>query len=393
MVGRQSAEIVRLLEPPKKGRRARRRRSRQRAKSCRVRQPPDHLRLALTIAAIAAFRGAKDEIRDILKDGNWHTSTGGDPRAPSTQAERSDVRSREEGLYASSRDGGSLIDDERGEQLAERILALWPGAEDWGAEEEAQAKRAAVSAEPTEEATGPAAPLLAEAGSGQQRDTAGAEARATGGASDLERCAELLRQAAPIGQVDVVNERFGVRARLDFIDTVTVKCAYLDVDLPGELPLRLYPGDTLEQARTLYADKDRCERLLALRERGWEIEPSFHFGFMTRGLTWTRSRLTADEYVGYWEDRIESATAVPREDWDAELERLIEDGIFDPGDVGQFRDDFVDTARTSASPRPGLSVTYRWPALLNRTLQLLRGRAAQAAALPSKSRAYPNTSP
>jgi hypothetical protein len=179
-----------------------------------------------------------------------------------------------------------------------------------------------------------------------------------------DRYAELLREAAPGGEVDVVSERFGVRYRLDLPDTVTVKYAYLDIDLlPGALPLRLYPADTLEQARLFYADRDRCERVLALRDRGWEIEPNFHFGFMTRGLTWTRSRLTADEYVSYWVDRIESAGAIPRADWDAELARLIEDGIFVANDLEQFRVDFENTERTSASPRPGVSLARRWPAV------------------------------
>jgi hypothetical protein len=180
---------------------------------------------------------------------------------------------------------------------------------------------------------------------------------------DIEDCAELLREVAPDAQVDVVKGRFlPERARLELEDAVSLRYAYLDTDLPGELALRLYPGDTLEQARLLYADRDRCRRMLALRERGWEVEPNFHFGFMTRGLTWTRSRLTADEYVDYWIDRIEATTAIPRADWDAELRHLTEAGVFDPDDMSQFHDDFGDTARTSASPRPGLALTYRFAA-------------------------------
>lgn len=245
--------------------------------------------------------------------------------------------------------------DARCDQLAQRLLKLWPGPDAWGGEAAAAGEHVSVPAEPPTlpgETVEPPEPAIAE-GDGARLSL-----------SSDDRCAELFRQAAPGGAVDVVSERFGVRCRLDLPDTVTVKYAYLDNDLlPAEVPLRLYPADTLEQARLFYADRDRCERVLALRDRGWEVEPNFHFGFMTRGLTWTRSRLTADEYVSYWLDRIESTTAIPREDWQAELARLIEDGVFDANDLDQFRADFDDTARTSASPRPGISVVRRFSAI------------------------------
>jgi hypothetical protein len=254
--------------------------------------------------------------------------------------------------------------DARGAVLADRILALWPGPEAWQLAEGQVAAAGTEAAAPESSAatvsvSGDGAPALPElAQVGGELDGAGAMPVA-----DVEHCADLLRDLAPVAQVDVVKgRRLGMRARLELEDAVTVKYAYLDTDLPGEIPLRLYPGDTLEQARILYADRDRCTRMLALRERGWEVEPNFHFGFMTRGLTWTRSKLTADEYVDYWIDRIEATTAMPRADWDAELQRLIENGIFDPDDVPQFHIDFADTARTSASPRPGLALTHRWPA-------------------------------
>jgi hypothetical protein len=241
--------------------------------------------------------------------------------------------------------------DQRSALLADRILALWPGPDNWGSQEAAPVA-ASVDIVPVTFAD--SAPASAE-------EAPPGEAPPATPSSDVDGYADLLRQAVPGGQVDVVSERFGVRARLELEDTVTVKFAYLDIDLPGEMPLRLYPGDTLEQARLLYADRDRCDRFLGLRERGWQIGANFHFGFMTRGLTWTRSKLTADEYVGYWIDRIEGSGPIARENWDAELQRLIEDGIFDADDVEQFHADFRDTARKSASPRPGLTATYRWP--------------------------------
>jgi hypothetical protein len=131
---------------------------------------------------------------------------------------------------------------------------------------------------------------------------------------------------------------------------------------PGpRITLDLYPGDTLEQARELYGDRSRVEHLLALRERGWRLEPNFHFGFMTKGLTWTRSSLSADEYTDYWVKRIDGLGAFPPEDWEQELGRLIADGIFHPADRPQFDADFTNTNRKHATPRPGLRLTQAWP--------------------------------
>jgi Endonuclease NucS len=163
-------------------------------------------------------------------------------------------------------------------------------------------------------------------------------------------------------EVEIVAGRpFGSRARLELKGATTVRYAYADADSPSDFTLRLYPGDTLEQARPLFADADRCNRLLALREDGWDVQPNFHFGFRASGLTWTRSALSADEYVRYWRTRIDGLAAIPRDRWDEELERLIADGIFARSDEGQFAADFRETERNMATPRPGLIVVRRWP--------------------------------
>jgi hypothetical protein len=83
---------------------------------------------------------------------------------------------------------------------------------------------------------------------------------------------------APRGRAD--------RARLAFNGTTAVKFAYLDAPEQRGLPLRLYPADTLEQARVFYASPARVQRTLALGRRGWELEPKFHFGYRERGLCW-----------------------------------------------------------------------------------------------------------
>jgi hypothetical protein len=178
----------------------------------------------------------------------------------------------------------------------------------------------------------------------------------------LERRLALLERAVPGGGIECVADQGGQdRVRLEFQGTQAVKFAYLDSPDAGGLPLHLYPGDTLEQARSLFSSPARVQRTLALRERGWAVEPHFHWGFMTRGFCWTRSSLSTDDYARYWAERIYDTVAIERADWEHELARLIKDGVFSPTDRAQFRADFTNTNRQVAVPRPTLKLRRLWP--------------------------------
>jgi hypothetical protein len=193
----------------------------------------------------------------------------------------------------------------------------------------------------------------------------------------LGECLRLLEATAPGYPARAGWDRILERdyARLDLADTRTVKFAYLYtgclivdggrflVEAEDGVTLGLYPGDTLTQARALYGDAARVQRLLTLRESGWQLRPNFHFGFMEKGLTWTTSTLGVESYVAYWVERINTLQRYPREDWDTELARLIADGIFAPEDQAQFDSDFRKTQRQEAYPRPTVAVTRSWRSL------------------------------
>lgn len=176
----------------------------------------------------------------------------------------------------------------------------------------------------------------------------------------VDECIRILGLAAPQLAVARDHDRvFGYCARAAFRMTRTVKYAYL-LQQAASLELRLYPGDTLSQARVLYQDPARVDGLLGLRDEGWRLRPDFHFGFAARGFTNTNSRLNADQYIAYWVTRIPRLTQFLRDDWNHELRRLIDDGIFDPEDKPQFDRDFTHTARDSAAPRPGILLSRGW---------------------------------
>jgi hypothetical protein len=149
-------------------------------------------------------------------------------------------------------------------------------------------------------------------------------------------------------------------ASLLLADAHVVKLAGLESDGATQVRLRLFPGDTLEQAKILYSGSDRVCRLLSLREHGWEIWTNFHFGHTAKGFAWTNGSLGVDEYVSYWLGHIDAAGQIRRKGWKGYFDGLIELGIASESDREAFDRDFVATKRSSATPRPGLGVERQW---------------------------------
>ena len=143
--------------------------------------------------------------------------------------------------------------------------------------------------------------------------------------------------------------------------TVAGRDAYLTVD-DRRVRLALYPADTLEQAFEFFRRSAAVEgvRGLAARE-GWSVLPNFHFGHMQRGFCWTTSDLSLDDYLRLWSERIVSESSIPREDWDQYWDWLVEERIAGPGDRQEFERNFTNTARKTATPRPGLCLFRDWP--------------------------------
>ena len=176
-----------------------------------------------------------------------------------------------------------------------------------------------------------------------------------------QRAADLLKSAFPERQVMMVKRRDGSnRARTDIVGSSIVKYAYLDPGPAGSVLLSVYPGDTLTQAKRLYRDQVIVSSVLDLRDAGWVVRPNFHFGFIARGLTWTRTPIDVDEYVTYWMGRIRETGEWPRESWVRELDALVTAGVFLADDLQSFDEDFTSTNRQTATPRPGLVAEFVW---------------------------------
>jgi len=139
-----------------------------------------------------------------------------------------------------------------------------------------------------------------------------------------------------------------------------VKYAYLHMAEEDAVGLILFPAETLGQARALYTDHAAVERLLALRERGWRLEPNFHFGYMQRGFAWVPTELGLEDYVALWLREIGSSGSVPKEAWPQYLAWLRTEGVMAERYQETFDRAFTHTDRESATPRPGLRLTRTW---------------------------------
>ncbi len=138
-----------------------------------------------------------------------------------------------------------------------------------------------------------------------------------------------------------------------------VKMAFLELD-PSTVSvvLSLYPGDTLFQARVLYARPEAVRGLLMMP--GWTTRSNFHWGHRTSGLCWVKGATDPARYVDYWIERITDTKQLERAQWESEWAALQAEGIVRAQDKADFDRVFSNSRIPTASPRPGLECRFSW---------------------------------
>ena len=187
------------------------------------------------------------------------------------------------------------------------------------------------------------------------------------------RIRQLLTQASG---TEATEDRWGAWVPTP-VETGVVEKAYLGMAESGDaIELRLFPGDTLTQARRFYANASAVERFRSLTvSDGWRAEPNFHFGHMQPGFCWTTCTIELDAYLELWQKRISETRPIPREEWGRFWKWLEKNGMAAPEDRAEFDRHFTATGRAKASPRPGLRLVRHWG--LNDAERLdVRGRLA-----------------
>ncbi|MGV8931955.1 MAG: hypothetical protein ACOH1R_07595 [Luteimonas sp.] len=129
---------------------------------------------------------------------------------------------------------------------------------------------------------------------------------------------------------------------------------------PATVSLRMYPADTLGQARAFFSDPSSVDAVLALRSEGWRVRPNFHWGFMAAGYAWSETQLPVGEYCAYWIERISDTRELARSDWNTYWAQLEADRIVDSSAKESFDQEFTASQRQKTHPRPGLFCEYTW---------------------------------
>jgi hypothetical protein len=172
------------------------------------------------------------------------------------------------------------------------------------------------------------------------------------------RLRQVLGQAVGL---DAQTDVHGAYVKTPAREAIGAK-TYLRMTNENEVELALFPADPLSQARVFYARPKTVTGLKSLSETPHgQVIPNFHFGHMQRGLCWTHTERDVNEYVKLWAREIGAAHAIARKDWDEYWACLVGERIATQEDRSEFDRCFTDTHRQTASPRPGVRLSRRWP--------------------------------
>lgn len=124
--------------------------------------------------------------------------------------------------------------------------------------------------------------------------------------------------------------------------------------------LRMYPADTLGQARAFYDDSSAVDKVLALQSDDWRVKPNFHWGFMAAGYASSETPLPVEKYCNYWVNQIGATQELSRSEWENYWMKLESAHIVEATGKEKFDAEFTHSHRQKAHPRPGVSCEYTW---------------------------------
>jgi len=185
------------------------------------------------------------------------------------------------------------------------------------------------------------------------------------------RCRSILEAAAP-GRV---NWHAGWKTYSILLNQpAPVKMCGLYPDNDGtRIEAAIYPGDTMSQARALFSHlrQQGVDGLLALRDRGWDIAPNFHFGFIRSGFGHgVKTRLSLEEYIHYWMEHsaeIEQVSLVAQT-FEMALQKFVSSGMMGQGDVGKVVAALPAPTAQNFNVIPGIEMLFSWP--LSRAVEI-----------------------
>ena len=127
----------------------------------------------------------------------------------------------------------------------------------------------------------------------------------------------------------------------------------------GMIVLKLYPGDSVSQAREFYADVN-ADRFLGLERLGWKIRPNLHFAFIQKNMYWPKAQRSLARYLAFWSEKSAMIQKWDREYFAELFDRLkLARQLLDE-DVIELHTIFLESGRKSLNLCPGFELLYEW---------------------------------
>ena len=167
------------------------------------------------------------------------------------------------------------------------------------------------------------------------------------------RCTRILRG---IGSIDV--------DKLDFGQLAIARFGFLVYE-EGFVALRLYPADTIDQARKFYTLR-HVESTLRLRDMDrWNVDPNLHLAFASKNLVWTQVGMTLEGYLHHWLERMPqhgqtAAADEGKSGFRTAFDSLVNEQLASESDCPSFAQHFIGTERRKMNICPGVRAEYRW---------------------------------
>lgn len=171
-----------------------------------------------------------------------------------------------------------------------------------------------------------------------------------------ERCKIILQTVAP-GRVKY--SRSGGVYYIELPRGDAAWWVYLALWDRDSIGIRMYPGNTVSQARAFF-ERVRRDEFFGLRSKGWKIRPYLCFCYMAWGRCAHGCKLGLEQYFDYWAS--EEIGQVRRKDNGFEdlSQRLRTQKLISAKDQRNFENDFINTKREFVNVCPGFAVMFDW---------------------------------
>ncbi|MBM4037926.1 MAG: hypothetical protein FJ290_05375 [Planctomycetes bacterium] len=213
-----------------------------------------------------------------------------------------------------------------------------------------------------------------------------------GGSKELldKRCRMIMEEI--VGPKRVAEHRsWAWYMNFEHAAAQQVALAAWSSDAGAQIVLILCPGDTVRQARLLYAGLD-ADGLLALVGHGWTIRPNFHLSDR-RNLCYPAVKAPLSKYLTIWKQNQEMIAQYPidrdessKTSFRSWIDLWIKLQFAVPEDVGDIERVTVKTKRSAINVCPGIVLQFAWP--LSQAIEMDQAGAFTSAVRERLSQAF-----